>query len=123
MPTGEIEARQAGRLREIGAWLKANGEAVHGTRGGPFVPGEWGVSTHRERTVYLHVLRWPAEAVVVLPALERRVSGTSVLGGGAARVTQSASATEIRVAPEHRQPIDTVVRLELDGPAGTLAPR
>jgi hypothetical protein len=46
-----------------------------------------------------------------------------VLGGGAARVTQSASATEIRVAPEHRQPIDTVVRLELDGPAGTLAPR
>jgi alpha-L-fucosidase len=123
MPTGEIEARQAGRLREIGAWLKTNGEAVHGTRGGPFVPGEWGVSTHRERSVYLHVLRWPAEGAVVLPALERRVVGASVLGGGAARVTQSAAATEIRVAPEHRQPIDTVVRLELDGPAGTLAPR
>jgi alpha-L-fucosidase len=123
MPTGEIEARQAGRLREIGAWLKANGEAVHGTRGGPFVPGEWGVSTHRERSVYVHVLRWPPEGAVVLPALERRVVGASVLGGGAAGVTQSAAATEVRVAPEHRQPIDTVVRLELDGPAGTLAPR
>lgn len=123
MPTGEIEARQAGRLREIGAWLKANGEAVYGTRGGPFVPGEWGVSTHRERSVYVHVLRWPAEAAVVLPALERRVVGASVLGGGAARVTQSAAATEIRVAPAYRRPIDTVVRLELDGPAGTLAPR
>jgi alpha-L-fucosidase len=123
MPTGEIEARQAGRLREIGAWLKANGEAVYGTRGGPFVPGEWGVSTHRESLVYVHVLRWPAEATVVLPALERRVVAASVLGGGAARVTQSAAATEIRVEPAHRQPIDTVVRLELDGPAGTLTPR
>ncbi len=123
MPTGEIEARQAGLLREIGAWLKTNGEGVYGTRGGPFVPGEWGVSTHRERSVYVHVLRWPAEGAVVLPALERRVVGASVVGSGAARVTQSAAATEIRVAPAHRRPIDTVVRLELDGPAGTLAPR
>jgi hypothetical protein len=46
----------------------------------------------------------------------------SVVGGGFAKARQTAS-TEIRVAPEARRPMDTVVRLELDGPAGTLAPR
>jgi hypothetical protein len=49
--------------------------------------------------------------------------GASVVGGGVAEATQSAAGTAIRVAAAHRQPIDTVVRLELDGPAGTLAPR
>jgi alpha-L-fucosidase len=124
MPTGEIEVRQADRLREVGGWLKVNGEAVYGTRGGPFLPGSWGVSTHRERNVYVHVLRWPTDDALVLPALERRIVGASVVGvGGAAEATQSAAGTTIRVAAAHRQPIDTVVRLELDGPAGTLAPR
>jgi len=123
MPTGEIEARQAARLREIGAWLKIHGEAVCGTRGGPFVPGEWGVSTHRERSVYVHVLRWPAEGAVVLPALERRVVGASLVGGGVAEARQSAAGIAIHVAPGLRRPIDTVVRLDLDGPAATLPPR
>ena len=87
------------------------------------MPGEWGVSTHRGRSVYVHVLRWPTEGAVVLPALERRVVEASVVGGGRAEVKQSAGSTAIHVAPGHRRPIDTVVRLELDGPAGTLRPR
>jgi alpha-L-fucosidase len=37
MPTGEIELRQASRLREIGAWLAKYGGGVYGSRGGPFI--------------------------------------------------------------------------------------
>jgi alpha-L-fucosidase len=146
MPTGEIEARQAARLREIGDWLKVHGESVYGTRGGPFKPGSSETvppgagpgapaapgaaaprlrftSTRRQRTVYVHVFEWPAEGPLVLPALERRIVNSSVVGGGLAEARQTAGGTEIRVAPEARRPIDTVVRLELDGPAGTLGPR
>jgi alpha-L-fucosidase len=123
MPTGEIEARQAARLREIGAWLRTHGEAVHGTRGGPFLPGEWGASTHRETSVYLHVLRWPAAGPLVLPALERRIVASSVLGAGTAEARQTGAGTEIHVDPYRRDPVDTVIRLALDHPAGTLAPR
>jgi alpha-L-fucosidase len=122
-PTGEIEARQAERLRAIGAWLGTHGESVHGTRGGPFVPGDWGVSTHRERDVYVHVLRWPTGGPVMLPALERRVVSASLVGGGVAEVKQAAGGITIRVGPSQRRPIDTIVRLELDGPAGTLPSR
>ena len=123
MPTGEIEPRQAARLREIGGWLKTHGEAVCGTRGGPFLPGEWGVSTHRERNVYVHALHWPAAGPLVLPPLERRIVASSVLGGGAAKARQTAAGTAIHVDPPRRRPLDTVVRLELDHPAGTLTPR
>jgi alpha-L-fucosidase len=123
MPTGEIEPRQAARLREIGAWLKARGEAVYGTRGGPFLPGEWGACTHREKNVYLHVLRWPAAGPLVLPALERRIVASSVVGAGTVEARQTAAGTEIHVDPRQRDPVDTVVRLALDHPAGTLAPR
>jgi len=35
MPDGKIEQRQVDRLREIGVWLRANGESIYGTRGGP----------------------------------------------------------------------------------------
>jgi hypothetical protein len=122
MPTGEIEPRQAARLHEIGAWLARHGESVYGTRGGPFLPGEWGASTHRD-SVYVHVLRWPATGPLVLPPVGQRIPASAVLGGGAARARQTAGGTEIDVAPADRTPPDTVVRLELDGPAGTLEAR
>jgi alpha-L-fucosidase len=123
MPTGDIEPRQAARLREIGGWLDTHGDSIYRTRGGPFRPGEWGASTHRDRSVYVHVLRWPATGPLLLPAVERTIVGSSLLGGGAASARQTAAATEIDVAPAERSALDTVVRLELDGPAGALAPR
>jgi alpha-L-fucosidase len=123
MPTGEIEPRQAARLREMGTWLSAHGESVRATRGGPFLPGSWGVSTHRDRTVYVHVLDWPAADPVLLPVLERKILAADVVGGGEAEAIQGAAGTGIRVRPADRRSPVTVVRLVLDGPAGTLAPR
>jgi alpha-L-fucosidase len=122
MPTGEVEPRQAARLREIGGWLRTHGESVYGTRGGPWKPGAWGVSTRRGDVVYVHVLDGPGDALV-LPSLERRVVEASVLGGGRAEARPTAGGLELRVAPGARRSIDTVVRLRLDGPAEPLAPR
>ena len=59
----------------------------------------------------------------MLPALEHRIVEATVVCGGRAEVKQSAGSTAIHVPAGHRRPIDTVVRLELDGPAGTLLPR
>lgn len=123
-PDGRIDPAQAERLREIGAWLAKHGDSIYGTRGGPLLPGPWGASTHRANTVYVHVLDWPDDKLV-LPALPARVVRASVLGGGAARgvkVEQTARGIEIAVAPAARDAMDTVVALQLDTPAATLAP-
>jgi len=44
-------------LREMGAWLAIHGDSLYGTRRGPWVWNDWGVSTHRGRTAYMHVLK------------------------------------------------------------------
>jgi alpha-L-fucosidase len=115
-PTGEIAPEQANRLREMGAWLARNGESIYGTRGGPFKPGEYGVSTRRANTIYLHVCDW-TEGVIKLPAIPRKVIASRVLSGGKAEVRQTAKGLEVSVPENDRQSLDTVVALELDGSA------
>ncbi|HNQ23773.1 MAG TPA: alpha-L-fucosidase [Phycisphaerae bacterium] len=80
MPTGQIEPRQVERLREIGAWLAEKGESIYGTRGGPLMPGPWGVSTRRGQRVYLHVLDWFADPLRV-PDLGVPVTRCHLLSG------------------------------------------
>lgn len=137
-PDGLIEESHAARLREMGAFLRQYGESIYGTRGGPFVaPDEkkrpahasgfalaegnwWGGSTHKDRTVYLHILRWPSDTIT-LPAMpSRRIVRHSVLTGGKAAVNQTATGIEVSVPPTARDAVDTIVKLELDGPANTL---
>jgi alpha-L-fucosidase len=122
MPDGRIEPRQVGRLREMGAWLAKNGEAIYGTRGGPFKPGNWGASTRQGDTIYLHIFEWPATGELRLPPIARKVLSSRVLTGGEAGVRQTEEGLSLRVPAADRQPIATVIALKLDGPAGELAP-
>jgi alpha-L-fucosidase len=118
-PDGSIDPDQAERLREIGAWLGKHGESIYGTRGGPFLPGEFGVSTRSGNTIYLHVLKWPGEKLT-LPAIPAKVVRAKVLGGGAVEVSQSASALTVALPARAHDPIDTVIALQLDSPASSL---
>ena len=79
MPSGEIAPAEAQRLREIGRWLDQYGESIYGTRGGPFKPGDWGVSTRKSNAIYLHVLKWPGE-VIVLPNIAQNRQGCGPRG-------------------------------------------
>lgn len=55
-PDGTIDDDSAGRLRELGAWLGKHAESIYGTHGGPVKPQPWGVTTHHEDAVFLHLL-------------------------------------------------------------------
>ncbi len=115
-PNGEIPEDQANRLREIGVWLAKYGESIYGTRGGPFKPGDFGASTRKDNTIYLHIREWNEEKLE-LPPLPAKVLRSRVLTGGKAEVRQSAAGLEVAVAESDRQPLDTIVALELDGDA------
>jgi alpha-L-fucosidase len=121
MPDGRIEPRQVERLREMGGWLKKYGQSIYGTRGGPFKPGAWGASTHKDKAVYVHVLNWSGEKLV-LPPVPKKIVASSVLTGGTANVKQTDDAIEISVPEADRQEIDTIIKLQLDGPADDLDP-
>jgi alpha-L-fucosidase len=120
-PDGTIDPAQAERLREIGAWLQKNGESIYSTRGGPFLPGDYGVSTCRENAIYVHVLNWPAGSLR-LPMLLAKVMRASRLDGAPVTFSQNEQGIELSAPANTRDPIDTIVKLELDRPAITLTP-
>lgn len=119
MPDGRIEPRQVEVLKGVGAWLRDHGESVYGTRGGPFKPGKYGASTRRGNRIYVHVFEW-AGGSVKLPAIEAKVVASRVLGGGTVSLTQTPAGIAIAVPEGDRHPADTVVVLELDGPASAV---
>ncbi|MHC4765370.1 MAG: alpha-L-fucosidase [Planctomycetota bacterium] len=121
MPEGRIEPRQVERLREMGAWLDKYGESIYGTRGGPLTPGPFGVSTCRGSRVYLHILNWP-EDDVLLPPLSRELKRVSVLTGGRATITEGPDGAVLSLPAEQRDDIDTIIALDLDQPAETIPP-
>jgi alpha-L-fucosidase len=119
MPDGRIDPRQAQRYREMGAWLAKYGESIYGTTGGPYKPARWGVSTRKGNMVYLHVLSWDGNQLE-LPPLARRVVSSSALTGGEPTIRQDEQGLVVSVPAEQRDDIDTIVALELDGPAEEL---
>ncbi len=137
-PDGLIEPSHAARIREMGDFLRKYGESIYATRGGPFIaPDEkkrpanargfvlaegnwWGGSTHQGNSIYLHILRWPS-GTIALPAIASKIVRHSLLTGGACSVKQTESGIQVSVPPKSRQPIDTIVKLELDGAASRIA--
>ena len=118
-PTGEIAPEQTQRLQQLGAWLAKHGESIYGTRGGPFKPGDYGVSTRNGKTVYLHIRDWD-DGKLNLPAIPAKIVRSRVVGGGTADVRQTAAGIEISVPETDRRPLDTIVALELDSPADRI---
>ncbi len=112
MPDGRIEPRQVDRLREIGAWLKENGESIYGTRGGPFVPGKWGVSTHQGSKIYVHVLDWDGEEVE-LPPLEQHITSAALMDGSEVALQQTPEKVKLTLEKGRHDAIDTIVVLTI----------
>ena len=114
MPTGKIQPEFVTRLHDVGAWLARNGEAIYGTRGGPITPRPWGVTTRKGDRVYVHVLDWQDEALL-LPSLPSRVRAARVLGTGrAVTVTPVDGGVIVKVPHDAVDPIDTIVALDLE---------
>ena len=120
-PEGEIATEQRELILKVGGWLEKYGESIYATRGGPYKPTQNLACTHKGNTVYLHVLKWDGEKLE-LPALSKKILKSELLTGGKVKVQQTDRGVTIAVAKEFQQPIDTIVKLELDAPAKDIAP-
>jgi len=121
MPDGAIAPEQAGLIKQMGDWLRKYGESIYATRGGPFKHGKFGVSTHKNNTIYLHVLDRSADTLK-LPAIPARILSSKVLAGGSVTVKQTDAFVEISLPVSVLRELDTIIALELDCPVGTITP-
>lgn len=120
-PDGTIEPLQAGRLREMGRWLDKYGYSIYGTRGGPFKPADWGVSTRKGNKIYLHILRWLGNSpCIVLPDTGLKIKKCTLADGGKVNLKISEGKNVIEFDGSLLKPINTIVELEVEGDAMSL---
>ena len=113
---GEIPAPCIERLREMGRWLRTNGEAIYGTSAGPFAHLSWGVATRKGSRLYLHVFEWPADGRLRVP-LQGKVRSATLLADASQKLVLSREPERwvITVSATGPDPVDSVVALELEG--------
>ena len=96
--------------------MTAHGTAIYGTRGGPVAPGDWGVTTQRGKTVYVHLMR-AHDGRVTLP-IDAPMRGTVASarlfdGGEPVKVMAGKGRIELSGLPPLSKAWDQIVALEL----------
>ena len=112
-PDGTFTAGESAVARAAGAWLGKYGEAIYGTRGGPYRNARWGGSCHKGNKLYLHVYDWPAETLEFDP-LPINVLAARTLDGHPVEIYQDANGLDVRVATAHRADPVTVIELTIE---------
>lgn len=80
MPNGAIQPEFTDTLAAAGKWLDQFGESIYETRGGPLGPQAWGVTTQKDKKIYLHIFNKPGTNTILLPGVNDKVKQVSVFG-------------------------------------------
>lgn len=115
-PDGSVEPLQVERLRQMGEWMKSYGVSVYGTKGGPYLPTDWGVSTRKGDRIYLHVLTWHGNNPrIVLPSIGGAlVKSCRMLNGGKVSCRMKNGSYVLEFAGKYLDSLNTVIELVMD---------
>lgn len=78
---GTIPEECVKRLKQIGKWMKVNGEAIYGSERAPFDSGSAGVVTAKGKRYYLIVHWWPGKEIF-LPSVKVKIKAAHILATG-----------------------------------------
>jgi len=109
---GEITFPYSSRLLKMGEWLKTNGEAIYGCERTPFgtefgeyamvdgkkkfieKPADWRCTT-KPGKIYVHILHWPEDGKLVLPAFKSNIRKGYLLANTNSKVKVKQSSKEL----------------------------
>lgn len=111
-PDGKLPVEAVERLKAIGDWMGRYGETIYGTRGGIVRPHDWGVTTQKGNTLYVHIMNCQDRALF-LPLTEHRVVSARMYDGHQkVRVSKNAEGVTLEL-PAVPKGVDTIVELTL----------
>ncbi|MDR0973435.1 MAG: alpha-L-fucosidase [Prevotellaceae bacterium] len=108
-PDGTLPDRSISLMKEVGEWMKANGETIYGTRAGSVAPHEWGVTMQKGNKTYVHILSCE-DKTLFLPGISKIKKAASFADGTAVRFTQTKEGV-ILTLPATLDEIDTIIEL------------
>ncbi|CAN5368753.1 alpha-L-fucosidase [soil metagenome] len=113
MPNGKIQPEHTELLKQMGEWMKVNGETIYGTRGGPLSAREWGVMTQKANKIYVHILNWQDETLTI-PKLGKKIVGAKLFSDkSAVKFQESDFGLSLKIPKSAMNDIDTIVELEI----------
>ena len=124
MGDGAVNPVEQKRFAQLTDWWSAHGEeSIRGSRGGPYLPGPWGVATCKDHRVFLHILRWPKQGGLQFPALDGlTLQSARLLTGGSVNATSNGKGFLVEVPSANREKIVTTVELTFNGETRPVQP-
>ena len=111
-PNGEIPAVALERLKGMGEWLSKYGETVYGTTRGDVMTADWGTTTRKGNTLYVHILTDNMPQFVTLPLKDKVVSAVNLNTG--TKISYEKIKGGIVLHTDNLEPeIDCIVKLKL----------
>jgi alpha-L-fucosidase len=103
-------------LKEIGDWLKINGESIYGTQASAFPFLSWGRATRKGQTIYLQVFDWPKDGKLIVP-LGNKIKKAYLLADAntSLKVTAGKGNSSIQLSAYSPDKIAAVIAIQFDG--------
>ena len=126
-PDGTIQPEFVTTLKEIGKWMRINGESIYGSERIPPGFGFWGagmlgMATTKGNTAYFHIFRWPGE-VATISAIKNNVLSAKILTTGKKIKFEKRDNGLLILEGLPKNPpdkYDTVIKVDLEGKAETF---
>jgi alpha-L-fucosidase len=123
MGNGKIDPKAVELFAGMGGWIEDNHESIYDTESNP-LPGrpDWGDASLSKdgKTLYLHVMKWPANGKLQVDGLPVQATSASFLAAKAAdqaiALSQDGSSLALDLPSEAIDPYATVIKVLLEAP-------
>lgn len=116
---GTVQSEFITTLKEIGKWMRVNGESIYGSEriSSGFGGGIIGMTTAKGNIAYFHIFRWPGETAVIT-SIKNNVLSAKILGTAKSIKFEKKDNGLLILEGLPKNPpdkYDTVIKVELEG--------